>query len=221
MENALGFTDGTGNAAGFNVPQGLSVDSGGNVYVADAGNNSIREVTPAGVVTTFAGLTGQFNYGSANGSAHGTAIPQTGARFDHPLGVAVDGSGNAYVADWQNDLIRAVSGGQVTTLAGSNGLVGFVDGNGSAARFDLPEAIAVDSAGQHIYVADGNPAIRVVTPAGVVTTLAGSATPAAPTGPAAPPTFLSWEGSRSTARTISMLPIPITTPSGKSPSPVS
>lgn len=177
MDNTLGFTDGTGTAAGFNVPQGLSVDSAGNVYVADAGNNSIREVTPAGVVTTFAGLTGQFNYGSANGSAHGTANPETGARFDHPLGVALDSSGNAYVADWQNDLIREVSGGQVSTLAGSNGLVGFVDGNGGAARLELPQAIAVDSAGQHIYVADGNPAIRVVTPAGDVTTLAGSTTP--------------------------------------------
>jgi len=129
-----GSTDGTGSAARFDVPQGVAVDSAGNVFVADTYNNTIRKVTPAGVVTTLAG--------SANdaGSADGTG---SAARFYYPSGVAVDSAGNVYVADAGNDTIRKVtSEGVVTTLAGLAGSFGSADGTGSAARFNAPSGIA-------------------------------------------------------------------------------
>ncbi|MHB8522168.1 MAG: InlB B-repeat-containing protein, partial [Limisphaerales bacterium] len=162
-----GSADGTGSAAGFALPSGVAVDSAGNLYVADEWNHTIRKVTPAGVVTTIAGLAG------ISGSVDGT---QTGARFDHPSGVAVDSAGNLYVADAANATIRKVTpAGAVTTLAGLAGSSGSVDGVASAARFGDPSGVAVDGAG-NVYVADtGNDTIRKVTPAGVVTTLAGLA----------------------------------------------
>ena len=86
-----GSADGTGSAARFYFPSGVAVDGAGNVYVADAGNHTIRKVTPAGVVTTLAGLAG------SHGSADGTG---SAARFYYPTGVAVDGAGNVYVADY-------------------------------------------------------------------------------------------------------------------------
>lgn len=162
-----GNADGTGGAAAFDLPTSVAVDGAGNVYVADARNDTIRKITAAGVVTTFAGAAGQI------GSADGTGAA---ARLGDPDGVAVDGAGNVYVADTFNSTIRKITpAGVVTTLAGSAGLTGGADGTGAAARFNLPEAVAVDGAG-NVYVADTqNFTIRKITADGVVTTLAGSA----------------------------------------------
>src|SRR6266446_2589763 len=162
----VGSADGTGTNALFNYPTGVAVDGAGNVFVADQGNHTIRQITPAGVVTTLAGSAGQS--GSADG--HGS-----NARFNQPFGVAVDSGGNVYVADLQNQTIRKItSSGTVTTLAGSAGQTGSVDGTGSAARFNGPAGVAVDGA-TNVYVADFyNFTIRKITPAGAVTTLAGN-----------------------------------------------
>ncbi len=162
-----GNADGAGSAARFFNPGGVAVDSAGNVYVADSGNNTIRKVTTNGVVTTLAGSAGQ------SGSADGT---NNTARFNYPSGVAVDGAGNVYVADTYNSTIRKVtSSGVVTTLAGNAELSGSADGTNNAALFNFPRSVAVDSAGI-VYVADsGNNTIRKVTSDGVVTTLAGNA----------------------------------------------
>lgn len=164
---SLGSANGTGSVARFFDPTGVAVDFAFNVYVADSGNNTIRKITPAGVVTTLAGTAGAA--GSANGGG-------AAARFSGPQSVAVDIERNVYVADTFNHTIRKInSAGNVTTLAGSPGLPGSQDGTGSAARFSLPRGIAVDSS-FNLYVADtSNSTIRKVTSAGVVTTLAGSA----------------------------------------------
>ena len=160
-----GSTDGTGASAQFAGPAGVTVDSMGNIYVADTGNHTIRKVTPAGAVTTLAGAPGQ------KGSTDGTGAA---ARFFFPRGLVVDGGGNVYVADTFNDTIRKISAsGAVTTLAGQAGQGGWRDGTGAYAAFDLPCAIALDATGT-LYVTDSNSrTIRKVTAAGAVTTLAG------------------------------------------------
>ena len=166
-----GSPDGTNSAARFGHPSGVAVDTAGNVYVADWGNHTIRKITPAGLVTTFAGKAG--NAGSADGTG-------SNARFNQPSAVAVDNATNVYVADTGNCTIRKITpAGVVTTLAGKPGYLGSTDGSGSAARFGGtnagPNGLTVDFFG-NIYVADtGNNTIRQVTPYGVVTTLAGQA----------------------------------------------
>lgn len=168
-----GSADGTGGSAQFRYPYGVAVDRLGTVYVADTGNNTIRKVTPAGVVTTLAGLAQLDGGGNPiGGSADGTG---SAARFNAPYSVAVDGPGNLYVADTANHTIRKITAtGVVSTFAGLAGTSGSADGTGPEARFSSPNGVAVDSAGS-VYVADtGNNTIRKVTSAGVVTTLAGS-----------------------------------------------
>lgn len=162
-----GSADGTGGAARFSFPVGIGVDSAGNVYVADSRNFTIRKITAAGVVTTFAGTGGQ------PGSADGTG---SAARFLVPYGLAVDGAGNLYVADGGNHTIRKITpDGVVSTLAGAAQQKGFANGTGNAARFAGPFGVAVDGSG-NVYVADAeNHVIRRITPAGVVTTVAGVA----------------------------------------------
>lgn len=162
-----GNTNGTGSAARFNFPYGVTVTASGTVYVADTNNHLIRKITPEGVVSTLAGTAG------VSGSTNGTG---TSARFNFPNGVAVDTSGTVYVADSSNFTIRKItSAGAVTTLAGSAGNSGSVNGSGSSARFNFPYGLAVGAAGK-IYVADGgNHLIRAITSTGAVTTFSGIA----------------------------------------------
>ncbi len=164
---SIGFADGATSAARFFGPTGMAVDASGNAYVADTNNDTVRKVSLFGAVTTLAGSAG--NPGSSDGTG-------AAAGFNSPDGVTVDGSGNVYVADTENSTIRKITpAGVVTTLAGSAGNPGSSDGSGSAARFRVPIGVAVDSSG-NVYVSDsGNYTIRRITPAGMVTTLAGSA----------------------------------------------
>jgi len=164
--------DPTGRAARFNSPFSVAVDGAGNVYVADTENHRIRKITAAGQVTTLAGPPAGSG-GTISGFADGFG---GAARFNSPHGVAVDGAGNVYVADTMNHSIRKITAaGQVTTLAG-NGIAGFADATGGAARFNAPHGAAVDGVG-NVYVSDpGNQRIRKITTAtGQVTTLAGPA----------------------------------------------
>jgi sugar lactone lactonase YvrE len=176
MGRSAGSADGTGAAARFSYtdpglsssfgPTGVAVDGAGSVFVADTDNDTIRKITPTGVVTTLAGTARL--YGSADGAG-------AAASFGRPQGVAVDGVGNVFVADTDNNTIRKIEpSGVVTTLAGPGPLSGDVgaDGTGAAARFDRPFGVAADETG-NVFVADGS--IRKITLAGVVTTLAGSA----------------------------------------------
>jgi hypothetical protein len=161
-----GSTNATGSSARFYEPEAVAVDrSSGNIYVADTWNHTIRAITSGGVVTTLAGLAGTSGTNDGVGST---------ARFYQPQGIAVDNSGNIYVADTANQTIRKVtSGGSVSTLAGSAGNYGSADGTGTNARFYRPAALTVDTFG-NVYVADYfNSTVRMVTPGGAVSTLAG------------------------------------------------
>lgn len=173
-----GTSDGSGTNARFNNPQGVCVDASGIVYVADSGNNTIRKIDTSGVVTTLAGRPGVIGW--ANGTG-------TNALFNTPTGVATDGSGNIYVADFYNFAVRKVTpAGAVTTPYGQPGVIGQFDGVGNGALFNAPIGVAVDSL-NNVYIADsqlptsqtgsvaGNDILRRITPAGVVSTIAGTA----------------------------------------------
>jgi sugar lactone lactonase YvrE len=161
-DGTQGFANGTGTAARFYRPFGITVDGAGNLYVADTDNHRIRKIDSGGNVTTFAGSTRGSNDGAG-----------TAAQFDCPYGITVDGTGNLYVADTANHRIRKIdASGNVTTFAGSTR--GSNDGAGTAAQFDCPYGITVDGTG-NLYVADtSNHRIRKIDASGNVTTLAGS-----------------------------------------------
>ena len=148
-----GSTNGTGAAAGFKSPQGITTD-GTNLYVADSGNNTIRKVVIAtGAVTTLAGTAGVAGSTDATGAAAG---------FKSPQGITTDGT-NLYVADSGNSTIRkmVIATGAVTTLAGTAGITGSTDATGAAASFSSPEGITTDGAA--LYVCDSlNNTIRSV-----------------------------------------------------------
>ena len=218
-----GSADGDGANARFDVPSAIAVDGAGNIYVADAGSQTIRKIAPDGTAITLAGVAGSSGSMDGNGGS---------ARFLAPFGIAADSAGNVYVADTFNNTIRKIAAngtvkapspgsrnipakatvlattrafairgtwpwttramfmwpttaitpsariapdGATSTLAGSAGSQGSNDGTGSAARFWYPQGVAVDPAG-NLYVSDsGNQMIRKITPNGMVTTLAGMA----------------------------------------------
>ena len=162
-----GSTDGTGANARFYGPQGIAAGPSNQLYVADTANNTIRQISPSGVVSNFAGVPGSFN--SLDG-------PSGYAQFYHPEGVAADPAGNIYVADTWNHTIRVIGFlSQVTTLAGLGGNYGAADGTNSKARFNRPTGLAIDSS-TNLFVTDSlNHTIRKITRSGLVTTIAGLA----------------------------------------------
>jgi len=157
-----GYADGAGAAAQFSTPSGVAIDTAGNLYVADTGNNAIRKLTPEGVVSTLAG-DGVAGFRDGKGAA---------ARFNGPLGVAVDRAGVVYVADSYNDRIRRIApDGTVTTLAGGEG-PDDIDGPALQARFDTPCALAVAADGTLLIADTRNNAIRKLGIDGQVSTIA-------------------------------------------------
>ena len=167
-------TDGTGAAARFDQPFGIAADANGNVYVSDATANTIRKITPAGVVSTLAG---------SGRRARQRRWRRRHARFLVPYAVAVDTTGTVFVVDHGNHTIRKVTAaGVVTTLAGTAGSAGSTDGAGAAARFRYPSGVTVDRDG-NVFVADtDNHLIRQITPSGDVTTVGGAGGPGSTDG---------------------------------------
>jgi serine/threonine-protein kinase len=165
---APGSADGNAATATFNKPVGMAMDAAGNIYVGESYNNKIRKITPDGVVSTFAGS-------GVVGHADGIGMAAT---FRNIQGITIDKQGSLYVADAGNNLIRKIDkGGVVTTLAGSVGQPGNINGTGTLASFNYPSDVAVDVLG-NVYVADQeNNLIRKITPDGVVSTLAGTGSP--------------------------------------------
>ncbi|RZI59709.1 MAG: DUF839 domain-containing protein [Pseudomonas sp.] len=158
-----GYADGPGATAQFNLPDGIAVDTVGNIYVADGGNNRIRKIAPDGTVSTFAGT-------GASGYLDGDRAI---AQFNFPYGIAIDSIGTIYVGDNGNHRIRKiVSDGTVSTLAGSS--QGYADGSSATAKFAYPQGVAVDANG-NVFVADvANYRIRKISADGTVSTRAGS-----------------------------------------------
>ncbi len=178
---SAGTSDGNGAAARFSQPQGITVGADGNLYVADTGNSTIRRVTPAGDVTTFAGLPGVSGAFDAVG---------TGALLNQPVDIATGADGNLYVADLGNSTLRRISpDGTVFTIAGLLRTTGQKDGTGREVWFNQPRALA--AVGNTITIADtGNAILRRMTGDGTVTALAltASFSPAPSPNPTPNPT---------------------------------
>jgi DNA-binding beta-propeller fold protein YncE len=159
LAGTMGTLDGIGAAARFSTPQHLATDGAGNLYVLDLLARSVRKITPAGVVTTL-------------------RVAELCPTLNAPSGIAVSSDGQTlYLSDRGNHVVRrlAVASSTLTVLAGDERFAGSADGTGTAARFYDPSGLALDGAG-NLYVADArNHTIRRITPAGVVTTLAGTA----------------------------------------------
>jgi hypothetical protein len=164
--------NGAATSAALYAPQSLAVDIYGNIYIDDYFNNRIRLLNVStGIITTVAG-TGAAGYSGDGGSA-------TSAKLNYPGGIAVDGSGNIYIADSTNSVVRKVtaSTGIITTVAG-NGSIGYSGDGGAAtsAELDEPLSVAVDTAG-NIYISTFDNRIRKVTKStGIITTVAGNGT---------------------------------------------
>jgi len=164
-----GLVNGPASTAQFKTPRGMAIDNNNNIYVADEQNNCIRRVSSSGSVITFAG-SGIAGYQDGIG---------TSAQFKHPYDIAFDSINQFfYVADKDNHCIRKISmSGNVVTVAGIPGTVGYVDAPGSSARFSSPTGVAVTNELERIFVADGgNHCIRKIDNLSVVTTVAGTQT---------------------------------------------
>jgi gliding motility-associated-like protein len=175
-----GSTDGQGLNASFNEPWGIAIDTLGNLYVADTKNYKVRQIDAAGNVTTLAG-TGVF--GTTNG-------PAATARFGFPAGIAVTRDGSTiYISDYNTHTIRKLNAGQVTTVAGTVFVSGNANGTGTAATFNHPYGLALLSNGNLIITDEWNCQIRMMTPVGTVSTIAGNGIPGDVNGPALSASF--------------------------------
>ena len=172
-----GFSGDGGNAlnAQLNNPQGIALDAVGNLYIADQGNQRIRQVTPSGIITTVAG-TGTAGYSGDN-------VPATGSELNNPQGVVVDPSGNLYIADAGNYRIRlvpsvATPGASISTIAGSSSPgTGGDGGPATAATFTSPTSLTLDSQGD-LYITDtGASVVRMINPSGTISHIAGTGSP--------------------------------------------
>jgi len=174
--NALGAgysgDGGAATAAQLNFPFCIAFDAAGNMYIADAGNNVIRKVTTAGIISTVAGKN------SLGAGYTGDGGAATAAQLNYPFDIAFDATGNLYIADISNNVVRKVTtAGIISTVAG-NGISGYSGDGGAAtaAHFSSPENIAFDAAG-NMYISDNaNYVIRKVTTAGIISTVAGNHT---------------------------------------------
>lgn len=158
--------NGPAASAQLSYPQAVAIDNNGNVYIADTNNFKIRKVTSGGTITTIAG-NGTAGYTGDNGAA-------TSATITRVKGIAVDNNGNVYIADSDNSVVRKISGGTITTIAGT-GVSGYSGDNGPAtnAKLSAPVGVAVDTQ-NNVYIADlGNARVRKVSN-GTITTVAGN-----------------------------------------------
>jgi trimeric autotransporter adhesin len=169
-DGAPGFSGdgGPATSASLNHPMGVALDGSGNIYIADEYNNRIRKVSTTGTITTVAGSGGPGNSGDG-----GLA---TNAQLYYPTGIALDGSGDLFIADSNNNRVREVSSAGIITTVAGNGNAGFSCANGSATGVALhtPQGVAVDAAG-NLFIADFvNNRIRVVNASGTINTFAGN-----------------------------------------------
>ncbi|MFM7079373.1 MAG: NHL repeat-containing protein, partial [Bacteroidota bacterium] len=175
-----GASDGNGASATFNEPWGIACDSSGNLYIADTKNYKIRKISPQGTVTTIAGIG---TFGVTNGIA---AL----AQFGFPAGITVTPDGSIiYVSDRMTSTIRKIENGTVTTFAGSVYNPGSSDGQGLSAKFDHPNGLTLDAAGNILVADEFNNKVRKITPGGFVTTFAGSGAFGSTDGPATSASF--------------------------------
>jgi len=159
-----GSQDGTGSSASFFRPLGITVDGSGNVYVADTGNHTLRKITAAGRVSRVAGQNRSGGFADGGPSV---------SRLNSPIGLAVAADGAIWVADSNNFLIRKLTGTTLSTVAGSPGQSGLVDGIGSAARLTGPTGLAVDFNGNLYFSEPISQVLRRCTPGGEVTLWSG------------------------------------------------
>lgn len=171
--NGFSGNGGQATAAELSYPADVAIDSKGNVYIDDAGNECIRQVTPAGIISTYAGNT--------KTGFSGDGGPATNAELDGPVSISIDGADNLYIADLDNYRIRMVTpSGIITTIAGSNSVGGFYGDGGpaTAAELNKPWKAVADPAG-NIYIADAsNERVRMIDKTGTIVTIAGNGTAA-------------------------------------------